>query len=217
MTDSNLVPHKPANPPAVAMPTSFTQHGSYNLQAGSVGVVNNIYVNAASPKPIVLPSNTSAECFHLLVGPVDCEQSQGALTIQKDRALSTGSTVPQLVDRFRKLTPAVIEELRTFPAVIAAENKHYGRAGDTQLARIGFVTDIRLRQAGISIEYFAVDHVPQEALNDLHEELDLWGNSRFNELNQTHWALKNVDLFGVLNRANVPLEGSMSTLWKGQP
>lgn len=217
MTDSNLVPHEPANPPAVAMPTSFTQHGSYNLQAGSVGVVNQFFVNTVPPKPIVLPSNMSAECFHLLVGPVDCEQSQGTLIIQNDRALSTASTVPQLVDRFRQLTPAMIEELRTFPAVIAAENEHYGRAGDSQVARIGFVTDIRLRQAGISIEYFAVGHVPQSVLNDLHEELDLWGNSRFNELNQTHWALKNVDLFGVLIRANAPVDGLMSALRKGQP
>lgn len=201
----------------VDAPTRFVQYGSHNLQAGTVGVINNnVIFNAASSKPIVWPSNLSDECFHLLIGQVDCGQPQGTLTIQKNRALSTNSTVQQLIDRFGKLTPAMVKELKTFPALIAAENEHYGRAGDTQVARIGFITEIRLRQAGVSIEYVAVDSVPQSVLNDLHDELDLWGNSRFNELNQTHWALKNIDLFGVLKRANAPVEGLMSTLWKGR-
>lgn len=215
MSDSNLVPHVRANPAVVELPTQFVQQGDRNIQVGNAEVINNLFVMSSPSKPTAWPSNLSAECFHLLVGQVDCEQDRGAIIIQNDRALSTGSTVPQLVDRFGKFTAQMVQELKTFPAVIAAENEHYGRAGDDQVARIGFVTDIRIHHEGIKIEYFAMDTIAQHVLNDLREELDLWGNPRFNELNQTHWALKNVDLFRVLHSAKAPVTGPMMTLWGG--
>lgn len=212
MSDSNLVSHEPAKPAVVEVSTQLVQNGDHNIQVGSVGALNNFVFQVSSSKQLVLPPRLSAECFHLLVGQVDCEQSQGSFIIQNDRALSTESTVPQLVERFGKLTMEMVKELKTFPAVIATENEHYGQAGDDQVARIGFVTDIRIRHDGVNIEYLATDTVPQRVLNDIREELDLWGNARFNELNQTHWALKNVDLFGVLRRANAPVEGFMMML-----
>ena len=37
----------------------------------------------------------------------------------------------------------------------------------------------------------------------LLEELGLWGNRNFNELNRTHWAIKRVDLIQELYEAGI--------------
>lgn len=195
---------------------ALAQSGDNSVQINQVATLNLFQMASGSGKEIAFPSCLSAECYHLIVGEVEYSNLHGSITLRSDRVLSTGSTVEQLVARFAALTREAIDELRTFPVLVAAENDNYGSASEEQIARIGFLTDVRILRSGIRVECFAIDTVPQQVINDLLKELDLWGNSRFNELNQTHWALKNVDLLGVLGAASAPMKGLAKALWGGR-
>lgn len=104
----------------------------------------------------------------------------------------------------------------TLLALLKAAFRTRSKKRDSYEDKSDCLTDVRILRSGIRVEYCAIDTVPQQVINDLLTELDLWGNSRFNELNQTHWALKNVDLLGVLGAASAPMQGIANALWGGR-
>jgi hypothetical protein len=100
-------------------------------------------------------------------------------------------TAEALTQKYGALNDADVEALMRFPALFAQENSNRNPA------RIGWITRVRHRLNKARIEYTIEADLPPiaaERLLELQWELDLgdW------EMNRTHWALKDVDLFQIL-------------------
>lgn len=102
---------------------------------------------------------------------------------------------PQALERFKELNAATIEELKSYPALFAYE----GREGNV---RIGYIRRIKERSRSIVIEYEFEDRIPEipfSKIAPLEMQLDIekW------EMNRTHWAIKDEDLFEILSSAGL--------------
>ena len=124
--------------------------------------------------------------------------------VPKDRAL-TESTNDELKSKYASLTPEAIEGLKRYPAIFADENHSYGKTDDAQDAYFGFVKDIKIQDNGIKIYYTIITAIPQQILNEQCFELGIGGARSFNELNRTHWALKQINLIEALQTAGVQI------------
>ena len=58
---------------------------------------------------------------------------------------------------------------------------------------------------GIKIYYTVITAIPQQILNEQCFELGIGGARSFNELNRTHWALKQINLIEALQKAGVQI------------
>lgn len=124
--------------------------------------------------------------------------------VPKDRAL-TESTNDELKSKYASLTPEAIEGLKRYPAIFADENHSYGKTDDAQDAYFGFVKDVKIQDNGIKIYYTIITAIPQQILNEQCFELGIGGARSFNELNRTHWALKQINLIEALQKAGVQI------------
>ena len=124
--------------------------------------------------------------------------------VPKDRAL-TESTNDELKAKYASLTPEAIEGLKRYPAIFADENHSYGKTDDDQDAYFGFVKDVKIQDNGIKIYFAILTAIPQQVLNEQFNEFGIWGAYSFNELNRTHWALKQINLVEALQRAGVQI------------
>jgi hypothetical protein len=105
-------------------------------------------------------------------------------------------TTNALTEKFGSLNDEAIEAIMRFPCLFAYE------ANNNRPARIGWITRVRHRHRTVRVEYEldpALPEIPSDRLNQLQWNLDLseW------EMNRTHWALKDVDLFPVLMEAGL--------------
>lgn len=98
-----------------------------------------------------------------------------------------------------------IEDLKRYPAIFADENHSYGKTDDAQDAYFGFVKDVKIQDNGIKIYYTIITAIPQQILNEHCFELGIGGARSFNELNRTHWALKQINLIEALQKAGVQI------------
>lgn len=124
--------------------------------------------------------------------------------VPKDRAL-TESTSDELKTKYASLSPEAIEGLKRYPAIFADENHSYGKTDDAQDAYFGFVKDVKIQDNGIKIYYTIITAIPQQILNEQCFELGICGTRSFNELNRTHWALKQINLIEALQKAGVQI------------
>ena len=128
--------------------------------------------------------------YHLIiVGDPDAYDGD-PITLERGRVLGE-YTSAALSNRYSKLTDDLIADLKRFPALFACEH-----ANKTD-ARLGWITKIQFRPNAARFGYVFDDSLPPiswEQVKALEWDLDI-GNY---ELNCTHWALKDVDLFDVL-------------------
>lgn len=130
--------------------------------------------------------------FNLLMSGNDETLRGEPWTLERDRVFE--HTNADLRARFNDLNQAQLNELCTFPALIAYER------GVARNARIGRIDRVRLRNGEVRIEYsFApgLPEIPPDRIQALEWELGLTEY----ELNRTHWALKDVDLAAELMAA----------------
>lgn len=129
--------------------------------------------------------------YNFLVTAKDDAWSLPAYEYERDRFGEY--TSPALKARFKDLTAEAIEELKSYPALFAYE-------GEKKDVRIGYLRRIKERARSILIEYEFEPNIPAipfAQIADLKSRLDIenW------EMNRTHWALKDEDLFEILHSA----------------
>jgi hypothetical protein len=98
--------------------------------------------------------------------------------------------------KYKELNETVIAELCSFPAIFAWEE------GENSPARVGFIKRIRQRNNNVRIDCDfspGLPDIPANVLSKLGWELE-FGNW---EMNRTHWAIKDVDLFKVLHEVGL--------------
>src|SRR5947209_1291371 len=107
---------------------------------------------------------------------------------------------PRIMERFRSLDPTAIEELKSLPTLFAYE-------GDRENVRVGYIRRIKEREKSIYIEYefeTAIPEIPFSRIAPLRKKLDIHTPERgLGEMNRTHWAVKDEDLFEVLFEAGL--------------
>lgn len=95
-----------------------------------------------------------------------------------DRDRFTEHTTQTLRDRFKKLTAARLEELKSFPALFCYE-------GQNQMVRVGYIRRVKERGRSLLIEYefdSGIEPFNFSAIADYKIQLDIgqW------EMNRTH-------------------------------
>jgi len=98
-------------------------------------------------------------------------------------------------EKYKTLTAAAIEELRSFPTLFAYE-------GDQNDVRVGYLRRVKERSGTLLVEYEFESNIPPipfSSIAELKVQLDIerW------EMNRTHWAIKDEDLFEVLHTAGL--------------
>lgn len=99
-------------------------------------------------------------------------------------------TADEISERYKFFDERAVEELKSFPTLFVTEN-------ESVESRIGFVTNIRLRQNSVVFDFeldSALPSLPRGAIEALRLDIDLgkW------ELSRTHWAIKDEPLFEIL-------------------
>lgn len=137
--------------------------------------------------------------FNLLVS-ADRQQWDGEIfDIEPDRFLS--HTDEDIKNKFFSLSESNIANLLSLPCVFAYET------GIKKDPKFGFVREIRKRQNSVRIKFEIIpvpDFLTYTMLEDMKHDLDILKL----ELYRTHWAVKNVDLYGELMRKGIHRPGT---------
>lgn len=206
MDDNKLQTVQPSVP-SVPGQDRYVQTGNDNVLIPNYGTVN-INVQAPTVPPIngtfYVPLRVSREYYNIFVIGIE-EFDKPYFKVPRDRVLNQYMT-DETKQRFDTLAPEMIEEIKTLPSLFLAENRPYGRADDDQRVIYGFVSDIKIYDNDVKIYFCGYkSDIVQQRLNELLDELGLYGNQHFNELNRTHWSIKRVDLIQELYEAGLPV------------
>ena len=104
-------------------------------------------------------------------------------------------TTESIAEAFKALTPSLIETLKGYPCLFAYE-------GDEEDLRIGRFTSIKERGRNLFVEFEFDQNIPPipfDAIKPIAPLLDI----RDWEMNRTHWAVKDENLFDRLVTAGV--------------
>ena len=199
----------------VSPPVAVSQVGDRNTMiahAENVAVQNNynFIANGTTTKRSngLLQGDSwqpSREYYTLIVSGsdeyIETAIATGSLLIDKDRVLEYSTDETKA--KFERLTDEDIEQIKTFPSIIASENHYYGRTDDDHQAFFGRITDIGFEDNGIRLYLQTIYQIPQQRLNGMQRELALSYSSSFNEFNRSHWSIKRVNLLDVLTAAGL--------------
>ncbi|WP_320042048.1 nucleotide-binding protein [uncultured Desulfobacter sp.] len=129
--------------------------------------------------------------FNLLISWNPESWNSGLYEMERGRSV-VEYTADEIQERYRNFDEKSIRELKSFPCLFVVENEE-------RESRIGYITDIRVRQNTIVI-HFEFDPIFPPlaigAIEDMRVDIDL---GRF-ELSRTHWAVKDEPLFEILLR-----------------
>lgn len=129
--------------------------------------------------------------FNLLISSHPDSWDSSPYELEKGRSV-VEYTADEIRERYASFDDKSIKELKSFPCIFVIENEQ-------SESRIGYITDIRVRQNTVVIQ-FEFDRIfpslPIGAIEDIRIDIDLgrW------ELSRTHWAVKDEPIFEILLR-----------------
>lgn len=137
--------------------------------------------------------------YNLLITSDDNAWEEGSYVWEKVRMFE--HTEDEIRNRCAALTPEIVEELCSWPAIFAYEN------GTEGITRVGKITQIKKRGSQVRILFGFDNNVPplSDEILRVHKwdlEIEDW------EFNRTHWAIKNVNLDEVLSAFSDKLPAS---------
>lgn len=127
--------------------------------------------------------------FNLLISSDPESWTSGTYEIERSRAV-VEYTADEISERYKFFTETAVKELKSFPCLFVVENEE-------RESKIGYITNIRLRQSSIVINFEFDPIFPalrMGVIEDLRSDIDLgkW------ELSRTHWAVKDEPLLEIL-------------------
>lgn len=203
------VPTVPDSNAAPSVPNTYNFHQSgegtnigvaQNVSSNTVNLILPVYGGYGTAQPEAMHRQTINLDFYNLF--VVNGESYGSpyFTVDTNRALTVvHGTAQHIHDRLAVFDDSAIIELKSYPAVFASENYRYNhpeKSAEEQYAFFGFVTDIKPLQNGkikVFFQKMPMCSIPHSLLNQTLTELDIQGNNKINELDKTHWAVKNVN------------------------
>ena len=187
----------------------FVQRGDDNIMIAN-HVTVNLTVNQQMPvmpnfgSNFYVPATIDREYYNLFVLGVE-EFDRPYFKVDRTRSLSEYMS-EETKKEFAALAPEMRARIKTLPSLFMSFYRPHGRADDDQFVIYGFVSDIKIYESDLKIYYcgYRMD-IPQQRINDLHEELEIPANKGYSELNRTHWAIKRVDLIQELIEAGIQI------------
>lgn len=131
--------------------------------------------------------------YNLLVTAMDGAWDKGFYEYDKSRFLEY--TNDDIASVLKELSESHIENLKSYPCLFAYE-------GEGSDVRIGYLTAIKERGRNLLIEFEIqqdIDPIPFEQIQPIAPLLDIRGW----EMNRTHWAVKDEDLFERLRERGI--------------
>ena len=127
--------------------------------------------------------------FNLLISSNPESWNSSPYELERSR-VAVEYTADEISERYKFFDEKAIQELKSFPTLFVIEN-------ETVESRIGYITNIRLRQNTVVIDFEFDSILPSlkiGAIEDLRIDIDLgkW------ELSRTHWAIKDESIFEIL-------------------
>ena len=158
-------------------------------------------IPGATPTPVAY----SRDYYNLIVYGQEPLLTDCHITFEKDRCLVEPKHITEeLRDRFSPLTAEIIEELKGFLCILACENKYYGWTDEDHYAAVAQLMDVKNRSNGIELYLHPLFAVSQARISERVFELGIAGRyKRYNELNHSHWTVKEIDLMEVLDDAGL--------------
>ena len=140
---------------------------------------------------LIIRPTKEVHMYHLLVAASQDAWISANFSMLASRFGNSNS--PGVDKRFAKFSPELVSEIKKHPALFAIE-------GFTQDARVGRITDVEQVGTRINI-HFAIEpdalRLPPDRLRLLANQLHI----QQGEEQTTHWAIKDVDLDGVIKTA----------------
>lgn len=129
--------------------------------------------------------------FNLLISGRPESWNSSPYEIERGRSV-VEYTADEISERYKLFDEKAIRELKSFPCLFVIENEAIE-------SRIGYITDIRVRQSTVVIHFEFDPILPAlriGAIEELRIDIDLgkW------ELSRTHWAVKDEPIFEILVR-----------------
>lgn len=155
-----------------------------------------------APKPATLSLNN--EYYNLIVGGEMDFYNIQPFTLSIDRSLKEYMG-DELVKEFPISSSETQKRVLTFPSIFANENISYGHTDEYQVLGLGYIRQLKVRHEAVKIYPHIIYLLPQQRLNESLFDLDIRGNSSFNEFNRTHWCIKKVDLIAELRELGFQL------------
>jgi hypothetical protein len=127
--------------------------------------------------------------FNLLISANIESWDSSPYEIDRSRAV-VEYTADEISERYKFFDEKAIRELKSFPCLFVIENEQ-------KESRIGYITNIRVRQTAVVIDFEFDPVLPPlkiGAIEELRVDIDLgkW------ELSRTHWAIKDEPLWEIL-------------------
>lgn len=183
-----------------------------NVSSNTVNVFMPVPGGYGTPQPDILYRQTFNLDYYSLFVINGENYSNPYFTVDSDRALTVNyGTAQHIHERLAIFDETAIAALKSYPALFAAENYRYNPSAETvgeQYAFFGFVIDVKLLQNGkikVFFQKIPMCSIPHSLLNQMLIELDIQGNYKINELDKTHWAVKNVNLIEELKLKGINL------------
>ncbi len=191
-------------------PGTLTQHGNNNTQIAQVNEyndqsVNNTLVINTIPMQVGMGCVNQVQItfdnnFYNLFVVDDIDLNGSFFTIPKEKAL-TESVAKDIRSTLAILSPEAIEQVKSYPAIFASQNKSYGATDKEHLAYLGFISDVRVERTAIKVFFTKLNAFPQQYINERIADFGLEGVPAYNELDNTHWSVKNLNVVEVLRSA----------------
>ncbi|HPY03933.1 MAG TPA: hypothetical protein PL161_12000 [Spirochaetota bacterium] len=172
---------------------------------------NNIFLSETNSSGTDTPLPQSKEYYHLFVMGIEQFPKVGYyhFNVQPKDALTIYIS-EETKEKYQHLTPDVIPELKSFPALFMQENHgpDYGQAAPEQYVSKGVVTNISVTDNGIRIDCALTGCFPQQLINQYSDEFAVvtrGATKRFSEINSTHWTIKRMNLELILQECGISL------------
>lgn len=137
-------------------------------------------------------------CYNLFV--IADETFRGKyFDVPKNRAIAVDKCTPDDLLPLAFLTEECIGIVKRFPAIFASTNHQFARTDNHQKAFFGIVRDVRVMEEGIRVYFYKYRKFGQQLLNEHAADFGIGGTEFRNELDETHWAIKRLDVVETLN------------------
>lgn len=156
-----------------------------------------------------IPTSFSMDRYNLIVYGQEPFTTDCHITFEKRRCLVERDNISdELRQLYSPLTPEAMTDLKSFLCLLLSENRHSGWTDEDHYGCVAQLVDIKNRTNGIELYLHPLFAVPQARISELIHDLGICGKyKRFNELNHSHWTVKEIDLMEVLNDAGLnPLQ-----------
>lgn len=138
-------------------------------------------------------------CYNLFV--ITDEKFMGKyFVVPKSRAITADKCTSKKLWPLAYLTEKCICTIKTFPAIFASTNHLYAQTDERHSAFLGIVLDVCVKEEGIWVYFYKLRKFPQQILNEHALEFAIQGTEFKNELDETSWSIKNINVIEALNK-----------------